>query len=83
MERTPVKSSQMVSVGYMRESDQDQAFLEVEFKNGTVYRYFDVPERTYEALLAADSVGSFFNTQVKKYYRAEKQPAEQPEGAQS
>ena len=36
---TLVRSSALRSVGY----DQEQRVLEIEFTNGAVYRYFDVP----------------------------------------
>jgi hypothetical protein len=42
--------------------------LEVEFVNGSVYQYFDVPQPTYAGLLAASSIGNFVNTQIKPYY---------------
>ena len=64
MDRTPVTSSSLASVGYSR----TQATLEVEFNHGAVYRYRDVPAGVFEALLAAESKGSFFNHVVKDCY---------------
>ena len=65
MKRTPVNSSNILSVGY----DLSTLTLEVEFHNGSVYQYFDVPEAIYEALISAESHGTFLNTQIKGVYR--------------
>ena len=46
MERELVSSSTIVSIGYEGET------LEVEFKNGTVYQYYNVPEVVYSQLMA-------------------------------
>lgn len=40
--------------------------LEVEFKNGAVYQYYDVPQSIYEGLMAADSHGRYLDIYVKK-----------------
>ena len=39
MERQSVSSSNLASVGY----DPNSETLEIEFKGGTIYRYFNVP----------------------------------------
>jgi hypothetical protein len=39
MDRTPVSSSNLSSVGY----DPDEQILEIEFNGGRVYQYYDVP----------------------------------------
>lgn len=62
MQRTPVVSSNVVSVGYDRESRT----LEVEFKHGVVYQYYDVPATEHAALLAAPSVGGYLDAHIKK-----------------
>lgn len=61
MERTPVNSSVMTEIGY----DRKTATLEVLFTNDTLYQYFDVPEELYEELLAAPSIGQFFNSNIR------------------
>src|SRR5918996_2415207 len=68
MERTPVDSSAIASVGY----DQSRQILELEYVDGDVYRYFEVPEALHRALLAAPSIGQFVNTEVKGTFRYEK-----------
>lgn len=42
--------------------------LEVELTTGPVYRYFAVPRRVYEDLLAARSAGAFFNEHIRDTY---------------
>ncbi len=68
MEREPVSSSSLISIGY----DSGSETLEVEFKAGTVYQYFNVPDFMHERLMAADSQGKFFNAEIKNAYPFEK-----------
>jgi hypothetical protein len=65
MNRIPVNSSNVASVGY----DQNTMTLEVEFTNGSVYQYFDVPEIEYRNLIGAESVGRYLNQNIKANYR--------------
>ena len=65
MNRTPVTSSHVASVGY----DLNTMTLEVEFRNGAVYQYFDVPETEYQHLMSASSVGTYLNQNIKASYR--------------
>jgi len=62
MERVNVVSSNIRSIGY----DASARVLEVEFNNGTVYQYYDVPEELYDGLMAAESHGKFFASYIKK-----------------
>lgn len=62
MERIYVVSSNIRSIGY----DASSMILEVEFLNGSIYQYYDVPEALYEGLMAADSHGKFLNEYIKK-----------------
>lgn len=43
--------------------------LDVVFVSGRRYRYFDVPERTYDEMRRAYSKGEFFNAYVRDQYR--------------
>ena len=61
MRRSHVNSSSVLSVGY----DDEAHVLEVEFHNGHVYRYLDVPPAVHRLLLQARSIGEFVNTIVK------------------
>ena len=58
---TPVVSSNIASVGY----NEDEKLLFIQFNNGSVYSYVDVPADLVEKLHAAESVGSFFNANIK------------------
>lgn len=65
MERQAVSSSNIASVGYEETSET----LEVEFsKNGRVYQYLNVPSFMFERLMQANSVGTFFNAEIKSAY---------------
>ena len=61
MERERVDSSSLSSVGYDARSET----LEVEFRNGGVYRYLEVPEGEWQSLQSAESKGSYLNTHIK------------------
>ncbi len=39
---------------------------------GAVYVYFDVPEYVFEELVAADSIGSYYNSYIKGSYECER-----------
>ena len=66
MKRKPVTSSVIASVGYK----PDTMMLEIEFRStGFVYRYFDVPEIEFRKLMNAESIGRYFNKNIKDDYR--------------
>ncbi|MFC7044661.1 KTSC domain-containing protein [Halobacteriaceae archaeon GCM10025711] len=68
MKRTPVSSSIIESVGY----DPDSQVLEIEFKEGGVYRYTGVPESVYNGLMSVDSHGTYHAEHVKHSYPFER-----------
>jgi hypothetical protein len=61
MRRDFVASTNVTSIGY----DPNSETLELEFQNGIVYQYYNVPPSIYEALMSAPSKGQFINSQVK------------------
>lgn len=63
MRRVWVESKVLASVGYRAGT------LEVEFVNGTVYRYLDVPAAEHAALMWAESHGTYFNEHIRNDYR--------------
>ena len=65
MIRTPVSSSNFASVGY----DTSSQTLEIEFIDGGVYQYFDVPAPVYDGLLSAPSKGQYFHAVIRGSYR--------------
>lgn len=64
MDRVPVSSSNLSSVGY----DEADQVLEIEFNGGSVYQYFDVPKRVHQDLMNAASHGKYFHQYVKDNY---------------
>ena len=60
-----VQSSVMTYVHY----DEESAELDITFVSGKIYRYFGVPLATYVDLLDAESVGEFFNQNIKNAFR--------------
>ncbi|NMA45600.1 MAG: KTSC domain-containing protein [Lentisphaerae bacterium] len=65
MNRTPVISSNVASVGY----GANTLTLEIKFKNGDIYQYFHVPETVYHELMRANSIGRFVNVKIRYNYR--------------
>ena len=64
MLKQSVVSTNLMSVGY----DERTQTLEVEFLNGRVYQYYDVPSHMHEQLMQAPSKGQFFNTYIRNSY---------------
>ena len=62
MDRMPVTSTQLASIGY----DPATLTLEVEFRKGGVYQYVGISAETHERLMAAESIGTFFNTVIRE-----------------
>ncbi len=48
--------------------DEKTQTLRVEFNNGSVYKYHDVPDSVYQELKIAPSVGQYFNMHVREKY---------------
>jgi hypothetical protein len=65
MNRKPVSSSTIALIGY----DTKTSTLEIEFVNGNIYQYFDIPESLHTEFVSSASHGQFFNTQIKGHYR--------------
>lgn len=65
MRRRPVQSTVVRSVGH----DSATNVLEVEWVDGSVYRYFAVPATVYADLINASSIGAFINSRIKPKYR--------------
>ncbi len=62
--REPVESSNLAAVGY----DPLTHTLELEFRNGRVYQYYDVPEDLFLELMDAPSQGTYFNKRIRDQY---------------
>ena len=64
MIRQPIQSSNLRSVGY----DEKLKILEIEFHEGRIYQYSNVPENIYSNLMNALSKGKFFAQQIKNRF---------------
>ena len=58
-------SDMIAAFGYAEE----EFILQIEFKNGDTWQYFDVPESIYTELSSSESVGKFFHEFIKNEYR--------------
>jgi hypothetical protein len=61
IERTPVESSNIASVGFC----PDRKCIEICFKNGSVYEYVDCDQKLFDDLIASESKGKFVNSNLK------------------
>jgi hypothetical protein len=60
MNRTPVKSSNIKSIGY----DPAVETLEVEFSGKRIYQYFGIPHALHSDLMKARSHGGFLYANI-------------------
>src|SRR6266581_5548958 len=64
--RQPVDSSAIAKVGYSKR----RQILEIEFANGAIYRYLDVPSSMYRDLISAESKARIYDFNIKGKYRS-------------
>ncbi len=64
--RQAVESTAIARIGYSKR----RHILEIEFVNGAVYRYLDVPVTVYRDLMSAESKAHFYDSNVKGRYRS-------------
>lgn len=64
--RQPVQSTAIGKIGYSKR----RHILEIEFVNGAVYRYFDIPATVYRELMSAESKARFYDFNIRKHYRS-------------
>jgi hypothetical protein len=64
MHREPIPSSIILSAGY----DEDEALLEIQFANGDIHQYLDVPREKFDALMNTDFHESYFNHNIRGMY---------------
>jgi hypothetical protein len=63
--RVPVESRALAAVGYSKRLRA----LEIEFRNGAIYRYLEVSPAVFEALMNASSKARFYDENVRGKYR--------------
>lgn len=68
MDRKPVRSSNLKSVGYSK----PEKVLEVEFRSGSVYQFEEIHPHTARYLMQAPSKGKFFWKNVRGKYPYQK-----------
>lgn len=64
MERIPVTSKNIQSVGY----DAESQTLEVEFNTGALYQYANVSQEIFDGFIGSDSKGKYFAANIKGRY---------------
>lgn len=79
MERTKVVSSQIASIGY----EAEKKVLEVEFVGrggvaGSIYHYVDVEPEVHAALMGAESIGKYFNQNLRDRFKFHKFEPDKP-----
>lgn len=65
---TSVESSLIAGVKY----DAAKKVLTVALTSGDAYEYAGVPQATYDGLMAAESKGSYFTSNIKEKFEANK-----------
>ena len=77
--RQSVQSTAIAKVGYSKR----RHILEIEFVNGAVYRYFDIPLSVHRDLISAESKARFYDSKIRNHYRSvlvrQRQKQEPPE----
>lgn len=68
MDRTPVQSSHIASVGY----DAGTRKLHVEFHNGDLHEFSNVPEQYARTFMNDRSIGSAFHKYIKPHFKSVK-----------
>ena len=64
--RQPVESTAIAKIGYSKR----RHILEIEFVNGAVYRYLDVPVTVYRDLMSSESKARFYDSNIRGHYRS-------------
>jgi hypothetical protein len=65
VERQSVKSRILRSVGY----DEKIKILEIEFQNGLVYQFLNVPPKVYMDLMHSDEIGKYFSEKIRTKFQ--------------
>jgi hypothetical protein len=68
MIREPLRSTSLKSAGY----DEAHRWLDVEFLNGDIYRYLDVPAEVYVDFCDAESHGRFYVKYIRDSFEFKK-----------
>jgi len=66
IKRDAVHSTALASVGYSKR----MRALEIEFRNGAIYRYLDVAPAVYHDLMIAPSKARFYDENIRRKFRS-------------
>jgi KTSC domain-containing protein len=64
MERVPVNSDVIASIGY----ESGTNTMEVEFKTGRIYHFFLITPGVHSALMCSESIGRYFNAEIRNRF---------------
>lgn len=64
MQRQIIFSEHITSAGY----DAATSVMEIEFTNGTIFQYSDVPQEVYDGLLASTAPDKYFVRYIKNKF---------------
>jgi hypothetical protein len=64
--REPVASTALTAAGYSKRL----RIMEIEFCNGAIYRYLDVPAAVYREFRSAESKAQYYDWNIKGRYRS-------------
>jgi KTSC domain len=64
--RQRVESTAIAGIGYSKR----RHILEIEFVNGAIYRYLDVPPAVHRELMSAESRARFYDSNIRRHYRS-------------
>lgn len=72
---TPIFTTKSATIHRVEYIEKDR-IMEIEFRSGNVYRYYDVPPRLWKVFLlyieCEGSAGSFFNEYIKNQFTSGK-----------
>jgi hypothetical protein len=63
--RAPIESSALAAAGYSKRLHA----LEIEFRDGLIYRYLNVPAPVYQSFISAESKARYYNREIRGKYR--------------
>jgi hypothetical protein len=64
--REPLASTALATAGYSKRLH----IMEIEFCNGAIYRYLDVPAAVYRDFMSAESKAQYYDWNIKGHYQA-------------
>jgi len=64
--RERVESTAIAGVGYSRR----RHILEIQFVNGAIYRYLNVPPTVHRDLMSAESKARFYDSDIRGHYHS-------------